>query len=62
MFKIVRSIVFALLCLIGEWLFYGYFVEITFNGRAGACIIRPEDENIDYTYLVLPVLLQDSQY
>lgn len=38
------------------------FVEITFNGRAGACIIRPEDENIDYTYLVLPVLLQDSQY
>lgn len=38
------------------------FVEITFNGRAGACIIKPEDENIDYTYLVLPVLLQDSQY
>ncbi len=37
-------------------------VEITFNGRAGACIIKPEDENIDYTYLVLPVLLQDSQY
>ena len=38
------------------------FVEITFNGRAGACITKPEDENIDYTYLVLPVLLQDSQY
>ena len=38
------------------------FVKITFNGKAGACIIRPEDENIDYTYLVLPVLLQESQY
>lgn len=38
------------------------FVEITFNGRAGACIIRPQDENVDYTYLVLPVLLQESQY
>lgn len=38
------------------------FVDITFNGRAGACIIRPEDSNIDYTYLVLPVLLQDFEY
>lgn len=38
------------------------FVDITFNGRAGACIIKPQDTNVDYTYLVLPVLLQDSQY
>lgn len=38
------------------------FVSITFNGKAGACIIRPEDENVEYTYLVLPVLLQESQY
>lgn len=38
------------------------FVNMTFNGKASACIITPEDENIDYTYLVLPVLLQESQY
>lgn len=38
------------------------FVKMTFNGKASACIIKPEDENIDYTYLVLPVLLQESQY
>lgn len=38
------------------------FVKMTFNGKASACIIKPEDENVDYTYLVLPVLLQESQY
>lgn len=38
------------------------FVKMTFNGKASACIITPEDENIKYTYLVLPVLLQESQY
>lgn len=37
-------------------------IEITFNGKAGACIIKPEDKNVDYTYLVLPVLLQESEY
>jgi len=30
MFKNARSIVFALLCLVGEWLFYGYLIEVLF--------------------------------
>lgn len=33
-----------------------------FSGRLNPCIIKPMDDDLDYTYLVLPVRLANEQY